>query len=163
MHRRSRRRKHRFARTDRQMRMFWTSQRLLVKLQARLGMREYDTRQPACHYNLHIQPAGGGQDYHNYHIRYLGIRDHKYVWSVVDAPYGKEKSHRVYAFSKEHWIGEVIDAASTLLAADMTNDVGDPSLWVRLSEHLALVLFDLYQQGLEKTAERKRRVNMKTA
>src|SRR5919109_697878 len=72
----------------------WTSRGLLIQQQAWLGMREYDARQPACHYNLHIQPACGGLDYHNYHIRYLGIREDKHVWSVVDAPYGKEKSHR---------------------------------------------------------------------
>lgn len=117
-------------------------------------MREYDARQPACHYNLHIQPACGGLDYHNYHIRYLGMRENKYVWSVVDAPYGKEKSSRVYAISKEYFIAEVIDAISSLLLVDLTNDIGDPSLWARLSEDLALVLFDLYQHDLEKNVER---------
>jgi hypothetical protein len=114
-------------------------------------MREYDTRHPACHYNLHIQPACGGLDYHNYHIRYLGVREDKHVWSVVDAPYGKEKSYRVYVFSKEYFIREVIDVVSILLVTDMTNDIGDPSLWARLCEYLALVLFDLYRQDLEKT------------
>jgi len=152
MHLRRRRRKTCSARTDRQTRRFWTSQKLLIQQQARLGMREYDARQPACHYNLHIQPACGGLDYHNYHIRYLGIREDKHVWSVVDAPSGQEKSHRVYAFSKEHFIREVIDAASSLLVTDMTNDVGDPSLWANLCEHLALVLFDLYRYDLEKTS-----------
>ena len=155
MHRRPGRRKTRSALTDRQMRWFWTSRGLLIQQQGWLGMREYDARQPASHYNLHIQPACGGPDYHNYHIRYLGIREHKHVWSMVDAPYGKEKSHRVYTFSKEHFIGEVIDAASSLLVTDMTNDVGDPSLWAELSEHLALVLFDLYRHDLEKTSERR--------
>ena len=154
MHRRPRRRKTRSARTDRQTRRFWTSQGLLIQQQARLGMREYDARQPACHYNLHIQPACGGLDYHNYHIRYLGIREDKHVWSVVDAPSGKEKSHRVYAFSKGHFIREVIDVALSLLITDMTNDVGDPSLWTKLSEYLALVLFDLYRHDLEKTSGR---------
>lgn len=154
MHRRSRRRKTHSARTNGQAWWLWTSRGLLIPQQIRLGMREYDTRQPACHYNLHIQPACGGLDYHNYHIRYLGTREGKHVWSVVDAPYGKEKSHRIYAVSKEHFIREVIDAASSLLVTDMTNDVGDPSLWTRLSEYLALVLFDLYQHDLEKTSER---------
>ena len=74
---------------------------------------------------------------------------------MVDAPYGQEKSHRVYAFSKEHFIREVIVAASSLLVTDMTNDVGDPSLWAKLSEELAFVLFDLYRQDLEKTSRRK--------
>lgn len=154
MHRRPGRRKTRSARTDRQTRWFWTSRGLLIRQQGWLGMREYDARQPACHYNLHIQPACGGLDYHNYHIRYLGMREDKHVWSVVDAPSGKEKSHRVYAFSKEHFIGEVIDVASSLLVTDMTNDVGDPSLWAKLSEDLALVLFDLYRHDLEKTSGR---------
>jgi ribosomal protein L1 len=118
-------------------------------------MREYDKkRQPSCHYNLHIQPASGGLDYHNYHIRYVGIREDKHVWSVVDAPAGKEKSHRIYAFSKEHFIREAIDAACSLLVTDMTNDVGDPSLWGKLAEDMALVLFDLYRHDLEKMAER---------
>ena len=149
MHRRARRRKTRSTRTGRQTSWHWTSRDLLMQQQAWLGMREVDTRQPACHYNLHIQPACGGLDYHNYHIRYLGIREGKHVWSVVDAPYGKEKSHRVYAFSQARFICEVIDAVSSLLVADMTNDIGDPSLWERLSEHIALVLFDLYQHDRE--------------
>jgi hypothetical protein len=118
-------------------------------------MREYDARQPACHYNLHIQPVFGSLDYHNYHIRYLGMREDKHVWSVVDAPYGEEKSHRIYSFSKQHFIREVIDAVSSLLVTDMTNDVGDSSLWIRLSEELAFVLFDLYRHNLEKTSERR--------
>ena len=155
MHRRHRRRKTRSARTNRQTRWFWTSRGLLIQQQGWLGIREYDARQPACHYNLHIQPACGGLDYHNYHIRYLGIRKDKHVWSVVDAPAGKEQSHRVYAFSKEYFIREVIDAASSQLVTDMTNDIGDPSLWTRLYEHLALVLFDLYRHDLEKTSARK--------
>ena len=155
MHRRPRRRKTRSARTDQQTRWFWTSRRLLIQQQGWLGMREYDARQPACHYNLHIQPACGGLDYHNYHIRYLGMREHKHVWSVVDAPSGIEKSHRVYACSKEHFIREVIDEASSLLVTDMTNDVGDSSLWARLFEELALVMFDLYRHDFEKTTARR--------
>lgn len=150
MYRRYKRRKRRSPRTDRHAQWFWTSRGLLIQLQGWLGMREYDSRQPACHYNLHIQPACGGLDYHNYHIRYLGIREHKHAWSVVDAPYGKEKSYRVYALSKEHFIQEVIDTASILLVADMTNDIGDPLLWSELSENLAIVLFDLYKHEREK-------------
>jgi hypothetical protein len=154
MYRRPRRRKIRSARTNRQRRLFWTSRGLLIQQQAWLGMREYDARHPSSHYNLHIQPACGGLDYHNYHIRYLGMREDKHVWSVVDAPSGVEKSHRVYAFSKEHFIREVIDVVSILLVTDMTNDIGDPSLWAKLSESLALVLFDLYRHDVEKTYER---------
>ncbi|HLV99030.1 MAG TPA: hypothetical protein VKT82_10160 [Ktedonobacterales bacterium] len=154
MHRRHRRRRNiHSTRAPRQTRWRWTSRELLVQQHGWLGMREYDKRQPASHYNLHIQPASGGQDYHNYHIRYLGIREGNHVWSVVDAPYGKEQSHRVYAFSKEHFIREVIEAASSLLVTDMTNDVGDPSLWARLSEALTLVLFDLYRHALDKPSE----------
>ncbi len=152
MHRRPRRRKTRSARTARQTRWAWTSRELLIQQRGWLGMREYDRRHPASHYNLHIQPACGGLDYHNYHIRYLGLRDGNYVWSVVDAPAGKERSHRVYAFSQEHFIREVIEVVSILLVADMTNDIGDPSLWARLSEELALVLFDLYRHALETPA-----------
>src|SRR5436305_5985968 len=147
MHRRHRR-KTRSTRTDRNIRWYWTSQGLLIQQHGWLGMREYDARHPACHYNLHIQPACGGLDYHNYHIRYVGMRENKHVWSMVDAPYGKEKSHRVYAFSKQHFIREVIDAVSSLLVTDMTNDIGDPSLWTRLSDELAFVLFDLYRYDL---------------
>ena len=155
MYRRPGRRKTRSARTNRNTWWFWTSRGLLIQQQAWLGMREYDARHPACHYNLHIQPACGGLDYHNYHIRYLGVREDNHVWSVVDAPYGKEKSYRVYAFSKEHFIREVIDTVSSLLVTDMTNDVGDPSLWAKLSEYLKLVLFDLYRHDLEKTSGRR--------
>lgn len=154
MHRRRKRRNARSARTNQQTRWRWTSRELLIQQRGWLGIREYDKRQPACHYNLHIQPASGGLDYHNYHIRYLGMKEGKYVWSVVDAPAGKEQSHRVYAFSKEHFIREVIDAVSSLLVTDMTNDVGDPSLWARLAEDLALVLFDLYRHDLERSSER---------
>lgn len=153
MYRKPRRRKTRSARTNRETRWFWTSRGLLIQQQGWLGMREYDRRQPASHYNLHIQPVCGGQDYHNYHIRYR-MREDEHVWSMVDAPYGKEKSNRVYAFSKKSFIAEVIDAASSLLLADLTSDIGDPSLWVRLSEDLALVLFDLYQHELEEDSER---------
>ncbi len=145
MHRKRRRRKFSSARTNRNTWWFWTSQGLLIEQQAYLGTREYDSRQPACHYNLHIQPACGGQDYHNYHIRYTGMRDYKHVWSVVDAPYGIEKSHRLYSIPRQHFIHEVIDAASTLLVTDVTNDIGDPSLWPRLADTLVQVLFDLYK------------------
>ena len=155
MYRRPRRRKTHSARNNRNTWWFWTSRGLLIQQQAWLGLREYDARHPACHYNLHIQPACGGLDYHNYHIRYLGVREDKHVWSVVDAPYGREKSHRVYAFSKEHFIREVIDTASVLLVTDMTNDIGDPSLWAKLFEYLKLVLFDLYRHDLEKTSGRR--------
>lgn len=112
-------------------------------------MREYDTRHPACHYNLHIQPACGGLDSHNYHIRYLGTRADHHMWSVVDAPFGREQSQRVYAVSKKRFITEVIDTVSNLLVSDITADVGDPSLWLKLAEHLAPVLFDVYRHGLE--------------
>jgi len=155
MHRKSRRRKSRSARTNRNTWWFWTSQELLIEQQACLGAREYDTRHPACHYNLHIQPACGGLDYHNYHIRYMGMRENKHVWSVVDAPYGVEKSHRVYSLSREHFISEMIDTTSSMLVTDTTNDVGDPSLWIRLYEYLAFVLFDLYRYDVEKTSERR--------
>ena len=149
MRRTLRRRKPYAARNGHQTRWFWTSPGLLVQQLGWLGIREYDRYQPAHHYNLHIQPACGGLDYHNYHIRYVGMQEDNHVWSVVDAPSGKEKSHRVYAFSKEHFIREVIDAVSSLLVTDLTNDVGDPSLWTRLCEHLAFVLFDLYRHDLE--------------
>ncbi len=154
MHRKPGRRKTRSMRRNRQTKWYWTSQGLLIPQHGWLGMREYDRRHPASHYNLHIQPACGGQDYHNYHIRYLGMRENKHVWSVVDAPYGQEKSHRLYAFSKEYHIQEVIDATCSLLVTDMTNDVGDPSLWARLFESLALILFDLYRHEQEKGAGR---------
>ncbi len=154
MHRRPGRRKTRSARSNPQTRWYWTSRRLLIPQHGWLGMREYDRRQPACHYNLHIQPVCGGTDYHNYHIRYLGMREDKHVWSMVDAPYGQEKSHRLYAFSKEYYIPEAIDAASSLLVTDMTNDIGDPSLWARLFESLALILYDLYRHDQEKASRR---------
>lgn len=155
MHRRPGRRKSYSARTNRNIWWFWTSQGLLIEQQVWLGIRELDSRRPSSHYNLHIQPACGGQDYHNYHIRYIGVRDNEHVWTMVDAPYGKEKSHRVYAFSKQHFIHEAIDAASSLLVTDVTNDIGDPSLWIRVSEKLSAVLFDLYQNNLEMNSERR--------
>lgn len=154
MHRRLGRRKSRSTQTTSHTEQCWISQGLLIRQQARLGMREYDRRQPACHYNIHVQPACGGLDYHNYHIRYLGIREDNHVWSVVDAPYGKEQSHRIYALSKKHFICEVIDVVSCLLVTDMTNDVGDSSLWIKLFEALTLVLFDLYQHDLGKIPRR---------
>src|SRR5215472_11942039 len=153
MSRRPRRRKTRSARTPRQTRWFWTSRGLLIQQQGWLGMREYDKRHPACHYNLHVQPACGGLDYHNYHIRYVGMRENKHIWSVVDAPYGIEKSNRVYSLSNEPFIPEMIDTASSLVVTDVTNDIGDPNLWIRLYEYLALVLFDLYRH--DRTSERK--------
>lgn len=71
------------------------------------------------------------------------------MWSVVDAPFGREQSQRVYAVSKKRFITEVIDTVSNLLVSDITADVGDPSLWLKLAEHLAPVLFDVYRHGLE--------------
>ncbi len=155
MQRKPGRRKSRSARTNRNTWWFWTSLGLLIEQQASLGTREYDTRHPACHYNLHIQPSPGGLDYHNYHIRYLGIRENTHLWSVVDAPSGIEKSHRVYSLSKEHFIQEVIDTTCSLLVTDVTNDVGDASLWIRLYEFLAFVLYDLYRHDREKASERR--------
>ncbi len=153
MHRKRRRRKFSSARKNRNIWWFWNSQGLLIEQQAYLGTREYDTRHPSCHYNLHIQPACGGLDYHNYHIRYIGMRENKHIWSVVDAPYGIEKSHRVYSLSNEQFIREMIDTASNLVVTDVANDVGDPTLWIRLYENLAFVLFDLYRH--DKISERR--------
>ena len=154
MHRRRQRRNHQSLRRGRQMMWFWTSRGLLIEQQAWLGLREYDARQPACHYNLHIQPACGGQDYHNYHIRYQRAKADEHVWSVVDAPYGKEKSHRLYTCSKGHFLGEAIDVPLSLLVTDITQDIGDPSLWFELAEPLAFVLFDFYRHELEKPLAR---------
>jgi hypothetical protein len=117
-------------------------------------MCERDQRQPPHHYNLHIQPACGGQDYHNYHIRYLGVQDTKYVWSVVDAPYGRERSSRAYTSSQRHLFWDAIDAASSALVADILNDVGDSTMWLSLIEYLPLVLSDLYHHDVEKTSRR---------
>jgi len=153
MHRKRRRRKLNSSRTNQNTWWFWTSQGLLIEQQAYLGTREYDKRHPKCHYNLHVQPACGGLDYHNYHIRYIGMRENKHIWSVVDAPYGIEKSNRVYSLSNEPFIPEMIDTASSLVVTDVTNDIGDPTLWIRLYEYLALVLFDLYRH--DRTSERK--------
>ena len=150
MHRKLKRRKLTSDRTTRNTWWFWTSQGLLIKQQAYLGTRECDKRHPASHYNLHIQPSCGGLDYHNYHIRYIGMKEHKHIWSVVDAPYGIEKSHRVYSLSKEQFIPELIDTASSLVVTDVTNDVGDPTLWIKLYDYLAFVLLDLYRQDFRK-------------
>lgn len=60
----------------------------------------------------------------------------------------------MYAFSNKHFIREAIDVVNGLLVTDITNDVGDPSLWFELSEYLALVLFDLYRHDLETTSRR---------
>lgn len=143
------RRKMRPARTDRSPQWVWTSQNLCVPQRARLGAREYDTRHPACHYNLHIQPVCGGPDYHNYHIRYLGTKAGQHAWSVVDAPAGRAQSQRIYAVAQERFIVESIDVVSCLLLSDITTDIGDPSLWLTLAEHLAGVLFDVYQHERE--------------
>ena len=130
----------------------WSSQRTLFQQRVWLGWRESDRRQPPWHYNLHVQPVYANMDYHNYHIRYLGIRDGEYVWSVVDAPAGMEKSNRVYSFSKRGYIRDVVELASSLLVTDILDDVGDASLWLQLAESLALVLFDLYRHDLEMTS-----------
>ena len=85
--------------------------------------------------------------------------DYRYtsgVWSVVDAPAGREKSHRLYRFSKRGYIRDVVEMASSLLVADILDDVGDASLWFPLAESLALVLFDLYRYALELSARRER-------
>ena len=140
--------------TSRQTLWSWTSRWLLIHQRAWLSLCERDKRHPPHHYNLHIQPACGGQDYHNYHIRYLGVQDAKYVWSVVDAPSGRERSHRVYTFSQRHLFWDVIDAASSSLVTDILNDVGDSTMWLPLVEYLPLVLFDLYRHDLEKTSRR---------
>jgi hypothetical protein len=132
-------------RNGHQTRWFWTDPGLQVQQLGWLGIREYDGYHPASHYNLHIQPAWGRIDYHNYHIRYMGVKEGQHIWSVVDAPYGKEKSHRIYAFPKERFIQEAIDTVNSLLVTDLTNDIGDTSLWIRLFESLEPVLLDLYQ------------------
>jgi hypothetical protein len=140
--------------TGRQTLWSWTSRWLLIHQRAWLSLCECDQRHPPHHYNLHIQPACGGQDYHNYHIRYLGVQDAKYVWSVVDAPSGRERSQRVYTFSQRNLFGDVIDAASSSLVTDILNDVGDSTMWLPLVEYLPLVLFDLYRHDGEKTSRR---------
>ncbi|TMD65060.1 MAG: hypothetical protein E6I91_10430 [Chloroflexi bacterium] len=134
----------------------WKSQELSIHQRAWLGVRERDSRQPPSHYNLHVQPACGGPDYHNYHIRYLGAREGEHAWSVIDVLVGREASRRVYTFSQGPFIRETIDVASSSLVTDILNDVGDTSIWLSLVECLALVLFDLYQQDLEAPSRRER-------
>ncbi len=139
--------------TGKQTLWSWNSRWLLIHQRAWLSLCECDWRNPPHHYNLHIQPACGGQDYHNYHIRYLGVQDAKYVWSVVDAPGGRERSHRVYSYSQRQLFRDVIDVASSSLVTDMLNDVGDSTMWLALVEYLSLVLFDLYRHDVEKHPE----------
>lgn len=155
MRRTPRRRKPCPTRRDQQMTWLWTSQDLCVPQQARSGGREYDTRQPACHYNVHVHPVCGGLDYHNYHIRYLGIRAGQHVWSVVDAPAGRERSQRVYTISQQCSLSEAIEAVNSLLASDITTDVGDPSLWLKLADHLTRILFDVYQDHWDTALGRR--------
>jgi len=121
-------------------------------------MCEHDFYQPPHHYNLHIQPLNSGIDYHNYHIRYLGTGGAQHIWVVVDAPSGITRSYRVYSFSKKLFIREAIDSASSLLVTDITNDVGDPGIWLALVEHIPIALRDLYHHtsfSQNKTARRK--------
>ncbi|HLZ61952.1 MAG TPA: hypothetical protein VKR06_33830 [Ktedonosporobacter sp.] len=148
----------RYSLPHRQSMWSWTSRGLLVRQRAWLSLREQDSYQPPHHYNLHVQPLSGGHDYHNYHIRYLGTQGTQHLWSVVDAPSGITRSCRIYTFSKRLFIREVIDIASSMVVADITNDIGDPSIWMPLSEHLSLALRDLYQHGKfaqNKPARRK--------
>lgn len=145
----------------RQFMWSWTSHGLLVRQRAWLSLREHDSYQPPHHYNLHIQPLNGGHDYHNYHIRYLGTRGTQHLWSVVDAPSGITRSSRFYTFSKRLFIREVIDIASSMVVTDITNDIGDPGIWMPLIEHLSLALRDLYQYDKSpqnKPARRKDRL-----
>jgi hypothetical protein len=155
MHRTPGRRKSYPVRRNHQMTWVWTSQNLFIPQQARSGGREYDTRHPACHYNVHVHPACGGLDYHNYHIRYLGARAGQHVWSVVDAPAGREQSQRVYTVSQECSLSEAIEVVNSLLASDITSDIGDPSLWLKLADHLTPILFDVYQHNRENTRGRR--------
>jgi hypothetical protein len=145
--RKSRREKYKKSQRAWPITWYWKSQQLSIHQRAWLGVRERDSYQPPTHYNLHVQALCGGPDYHNYHIRYLGIRDSRHNWSVVDVRYGREQSRRVYSCSHAHAISDVIDAVSHLLASDILSDIGDATLWLSLIEHLPLVLFDLYQQG----------------
>ena len=140
--------------TGKQTLWSWTSQWLLIHQRAWLSLCERDKRDPPHHYNLHIQPACGGQDYHNYHIRYLGVQDAEYVWSVVDAPYGQERSSRSYTCSQRSLFWDALDAASSALVADILADVGDNTMWLLLVEYLPLVLLDLYHRDMKRTFRR---------
>ncbi len=150
--------------SGRQSMWSWTSRGLSVPQRAWLSLREQDFYQPPQHYNLHIQPLHGGSDYHNYHIRYLGTGETRHIWLAVDAPSGITSSCRIYSFSKKLFIGEVIDIASSLLVTDITNDVGDPGIWLALVEHMPFALRDLYRHttfSQNKIARRKSQARSK--
>jgi len=66
------------------------------------------------------------------------------VGSVVDAPYGLELSTREYTLSYALSIRDVVDVVSSVAVTDITNDVGDTTLWLPLVECFPLVMLDLY-------------------
>jgi hypothetical protein len=44
---------------------------------------------------------------------------------------------------------------NSLLISDITADIGDPSLWLKLADHLTHVLFDVYQHDQEYVSRRR--------
>lgn len=63
-------------------------------LQAWMGHIENHNDGHGRHVNLHIQPEGGGKDYHNYHITYISEPGTTYfAWRFFDYATGKEKTY----------------------------------------------------------------------
>jgi hypothetical protein len=91
-------------------------------IQAWLGQLENDAVS-GDHYNLHIQPPGGGYDWANYHITYNGVQQDEngnvgYQWNVYDSVSG---NNTVY---NESIVLEP-DAASAYATSEIATDIGD--------------------------------------
>lgn len=97
--------------------------------QAWIGPLEFDTVS-GLHYNLHVQIAGGGNDYANYHISYKGITqdangDNVYTWDAYESV---TNTDTVYTMSTA--VDESTASESILysVADDVGNNVGDTAL-----------------------------------
>src|SRR5579883_1004105 len=100
------------------------------EFQAWLSELEYDSTS-GWHYNLHFQPLGGGEDYHNYHITFVS-NPTEYIWKVYDSKTGRTQ---LYTWPKPQdctceGIGGVLDQmhelreAATYLSLQFAGDVG---------------------------------------
>ncbi|HLZ81476.1 MAG TPA: hypothetical protein VKP04_07570 [Ktedonobacteraceae bacterium] len=102
-------------------------------LQVWISRIEYDGAS-GIHFNIHIQPPGGGSDYANYHVKFS--KGSRYRWTITDSV-----GNPAYAIDGDYQVSgsmSAVDAAhqaALQMVAEITRAVGDGNIYGSLLGH----------------------------
>ena len=104
------------------------------KVQVWISRIEYDGAS-GVHFNIHIQPRGGGFDRANYHVQFSKTGS-DYRWTISNSV-----ENQAYAIERDYqvsWPMSAIDAAYQValdIAFEITRVVGDGNIYSDLLDH----------------------------